>query len=53
MIDEFAAIAPAHVSRLFARARSAGIGLLLGTQSSPNKTAADGLREPTAPNEPS
>jgi hypothetical protein len=32
VIDEFSAIAPEHVSRLFARARGAGISLLLGTQ---------------------
>jgi hypothetical protein len=32
VIDEFSAIAPEHVSRLFARARSAGVSLLLGTQ---------------------
>jgi type IV secretory pathway TraG/TraD family ATPase VirD4 len=32
LIDEFAAIASAQVARLFARARSAGISLLLGTQ---------------------
>jgi hypothetical protein len=31
-IDEFSAIAPEQVVRLFARARSAGFGLLLGTQ---------------------
>jgi hypothetical protein len=31
-IDEFSAIAPEHVSRLFARARSAGLSMLLGTQ---------------------
>ncbi len=33
VIDEFAAIAPEHVSRLFARARSAALSVLLGTQS--------------------
>lgn len=32
MIDEFAAIAPAHVVRLFATARSAHMTMLLGTQ---------------------
>jgi hypothetical protein len=32
VIDEFSAIAAEHVARLFARARSAGICLLLGTQ---------------------
>jgi len=31
-IDEFSAIAPEHVVRLFGRARSAGLSLLLGTQ---------------------
>ena len=31
-IDEFSAIAAEHVAGLFARARSAGISLLLGTQ---------------------
>ena len=31
-IDEFSAIAAEHVSRLFGRARSAGISLILGTQ---------------------
>lgn len=32
VIDEFSAIATEHVTRLFARARSAGISLVLGTQ---------------------
>jgi hypothetical protein len=32
VIDEFSAVAPARVVRLFARARSAGFSLLLGTQ---------------------
>lgn len=32
MIDEFSALAAEHVVRLFGRARSAGISLLLGTQ---------------------
>lgn len=32
MIDEFSAIAAGQVSRLFGRARSAGISLILGTQ---------------------
>jgi hypothetical protein len=31
-IDEFSAVAAEHVARLFGRARSAGISLLLGTQ---------------------
>jgi uncharacterized protein YjiS (DUF1127 family) len=33
VVDEFAALAAEQVSRLFARARSAGLSLLLGTQS--------------------
>jgi hypothetical protein len=33
VIDEYAALAAEQVSRLFARARSAGLSLLLGTQS--------------------
>ncbi|HUH80664.1 MAG TPA: helicase HerA-like domain-containing protein [Solirubrobacteraceae bacterium] len=32
LIDEFSAVAPEHVVRLFGRARSAGINLVLGTQ---------------------
>lgn len=32
VIDEFSAIAPEHVARLFARARAAGMSLILGTQ---------------------
>ncbi len=32
LIDEFSAVAAKHVTRLFGRARSAGISLLLGTQ---------------------
>jgi type IV secretory pathway TraG/TraD family ATPase VirD4 len=32
LIDEFSALAAEHVSRLFARARSAGISLILSTQ---------------------
>lgn len=32
LIDEFSAVAAEHVSRLFGRARSAGISLILGTQ---------------------
>lgn len=31
-IDEFSAIAPEHVARLFARARAAGMSMVLGTQ---------------------
>jgi type IV secretory system conjugative DNA transfer VirD4/TraG family protein/helicase HerA-like protein len=33
VIDEFAAVAAEHISRLFGRARSAGLSVLLGTQS--------------------
>jgi hypothetical protein len=32
VIDEFSAVAAEHVARLFGRARSAGVSLLLGTQ---------------------
>ena len=32
LIDEFSAVAPEHVAKLFARGRSAGISLILGTQ---------------------
>ncbi len=46
VIDEFAAIAATHISRLFSRARSAGLSLVLGTQELADlKTAGDGLRE--------
>jgi len=41
VIDEFAALAAAQVSRLFARARSAGLSLLLGTQSLADLRGAD------------
>jgi GNAT superfamily N-acetyltransferase len=40
MIDEFAALAAEQVSRLFARARSAGLSLLLGAQSLADLRAA-------------
>ena len=39
MIDEFSAIAAGQVNRLFGRARSAGISLILGTQGSPTSRA--------------
>jgi TraM recognition site of TraD and TraG/Bacterial protein of unknown function (DUF853) len=42
VIDEFSAIAAAQVERLFARARSAGLSLLLGTQSLADLRAAGG-----------
>jgi len=46
VIDEFAAITAAQVARLFGRARSAGISLVLGTQELADlKTARDGLRD--------
>jgi conjugal transfer pilus assembly protein TraD len=47
MIDEFSAIAAEQVARLFGRARSAGISLILGTQELADlKSAGDGaLRE--------
>jgi type IV secretory pathway TraG/TraD family ATPase VirD4 len=32
LIDEFSALAAGHIARLFGRARSAGVSLLLGTQ---------------------
>jgi type IV secretory pathway TraG/TraD family ATPase VirD4 len=32
LIDEFSAVAPEHVVRLFGRARSAGVSVVLGTQ---------------------
>jgi hypothetical protein len=40
LIDEFAALAAEQVSRLFARARSAGLSLLLGSQSLADLRAA-------------
>jgi hypothetical protein len=40
VIDEFSAIAAAQIERLFARARSAGLSLLLGTQSLADLRAA-------------
>jgi type IV secretory pathway TraG/TraD family ATPase VirD4 len=46
LIDEFSAIAAEHVARLFGRARSAGISLLLGTQELADlHVAGDGLRD--------
>jgi conjugal transfer pilus assembly protein TraD len=48
VIDEFSAVAADQVARLFGRARSAGVSLILGTQELADlKTAADGLREQT------
>jgi conjugal transfer pilus assembly protein TraD len=46
MIDEFSAIAAAHVARLFGRGRSAGISLILGTHEIADLPAVgEGLRE--------
>ncbi len=52
MIDEFSAVAADHVARLFGRARSAGVSLILGTQELADlKAAGDGaLREQTLGN---
>ncbi|HEX5310102.1 MAG TPA: TraM recognition domain-containing protein [Solirubrobacteraceae bacterium] len=41
LIDEFSALAARHVARLFGRARSAGISLLLATQELADLQAAD------------
>jgi hypothetical protein len=41
VVDEFAALAAEQVSRLFARARSAGLSLLLGAQSLADLRATD------------
>ena len=49
VIDEFAALAAEQVSRLFARARSAGLSLLLGTQSLADLRAARLERSPPTP----
>ncbi|HEX3691948.1 MAG TPA: type IV secretion system DNA-binding domain-containing protein [Solirubrobacteraceae bacterium] len=46
LIDEFSALAAGHVGRLFARARSAGMSLLLATQELAGlNAAASGLRD--------
>jgi conjugal transfer pilus assembly protein TraD len=46
VIDEFAAVAAARVARLFARARSAGVSLVLGAQELADlKQVGEGLRE--------
>jgi conjugal transfer pilus assembly protein TraD len=52
MIDEFSAIAADQVARLFGRARSAGVSLILGTQELADlKNTGDGaLREQTLGN---
>jgi Type IV secretion-system coupling protein DNA-binding domain len=51
LIDEFSAVAAEHTARLFGRARSAGISLILGTQELADLTAAgDALREQTLGN---
>jgi conjugal transfer pilus assembly protein TraD len=51
VIDEFSAVAADQVARLFGRARSAGISLVLGTQELADlRTAGEGLREQTLGN---
>jgi conjugal transfer pilus assembly protein TraD len=52
LIDEFSALAAEHTARLFARARSAGISLILSTQELVDlKSAGDGsLRDQTLGN---
>jgi conjugal transfer pilus assembly protein TraD len=51
LIDEFSAVAADQVARLFGRARSAGVSLILGTQELADlKTAGEGLREQTLGN---
>jgi hypothetical protein len=51
MIDEFSAVAAEQVARLFGRARSAGISLVLGTQELADlKSAGEALREQTLGN---
>jgi conjugal transfer pilus assembly protein TraD len=52
LIDEFSAVAAEHVARLFGRARSAGISLILGTQELADLTGVgDGaLKEQTLGN---
>ena len=52
LIDEFSAVAADQVARLFGRARSAGVSLILGTQELADlKSAGDGaLREQTLGN---
>jgi conjugal transfer pilus assembly protein TraD len=42
LIDEFSAVAARHVARLFGRARSAGISLLLATQELADLQSVDG-----------
>jgi type IV secretory pathway TraG/TraD family ATPase VirD4 len=41
VIDEFSAVAPHHIARLFGRARSAAMTILLGTQEIADLRAAD------------
>lgn len=52
VIDEFSAVAAAQVTRLFGRARSAGMSLVLGTQELADLKAVDGgaLRDQTIGN---
>jgi hypothetical protein len=41
VIDEFSAVAPRQMARLFGRARSAGMTVVLGTQEIADMRAAD------------
>ncbi len=51
LIDEFSAVAAEHTARLFGRARSAGISLILGTQELADlQSAGESLREQTLGN---
>ena len=51
MIDEFAAVAAAHISKLFGKARTAGFSLLLGTQEFADlQTVGEALKEQTIGN---
>ena len=51
VIDEFAAVAAAHISKLFGKARTAGFSLLLGTQEFADLQAVgEALKEQTIGN---
>jgi hypothetical protein len=51
MIDEFAAVAAAHISKLFGKTRTAGFSLLLGTQEFADLQAVgEALKEQTIGN---
>jgi len=47
LVDEFSAVAPGGVVRLFGRGRSAGLSLLLGPRSSPTSARSRTRRSPT------